>query len=442
MPKQTPTFVYPVIRVLIILGFLCHAGFSRDAGSRPNIVVIMADDLGYECIGANGGTSYDTPNIDRLAAGGIRFDQMHAQPICTPSRVKLLTGKSNVRNYRAFGLLPVGEMTFAEHLRDSGYATCIVGKWQLGRGLSGPNKAGFNEYCLWQVSRAPSRYPNPGLEINGVRKNFQQGQYGPDVVTDYALNFMEKNRNQPFLLFYSMILPHKPHEPTPDSADWDPASPGSSSYHGDPRYFDDMAAYMDKMVGKIETALDDLGLRENTLILFTGDNGTDQPVVSKFKGRPVAGGKGRTTDAGTRVPFIANWPGRISAGSTSDDLLDFSDFFPSFCDLAGIEMPEEAGPFDGRSFVPQLFGKEGSPREWIYCWYARLKTHDPVKARQFVRGKRYKLYRNGEFYDLRDDVNEATPLTYSDLSGEARQRWETFQEILVHYDGIRPGSHW
>jgi len=408
----------------------------------PNIILIMADDLGYECIGANGGESYSTPHIDRLAAEGITFDRMHAQPICTPSRVKLLTGKSNVRNYETFGLLPIDATTFPQLLQKRGYETCIVGKWQLGGGLSGPNAAGFDEYCLWQVSRIPGRYPNPGLEINGVQRNFSNGSYGPDIVTDYALNFIERKQHQPFFLFYSMILPHKPHEPTPDSPEWDPSSAGSPDYHGDPQYFDDMVAYMDKMVGKVEQKLEALGLRDNTLIIFTADNGTDRPIVSRWKGEEIAGGKGKTIDTGTHVPLIARWPTAIEKGRRCDDLLDFSDFFATFCDLAAIPVPEKAEPIDGRSFLPQLLGHPGQPREWIYCWYARLQLQDSIEARQFVRNKAYKLYDSGEFYNLLEDPLERRPLQRDQLPVSVRESWNEFEAVLQKFDALRPGRHW
>ncbi|MHC4745049.1 MAG: sulfatase-like hydrolase/transferase, partial [Planctomycetota bacterium] len=362
---------------------------------RPNIILIMADDLGYECIGANGGTSYKTPVLDELARGGIRFEHCYSQPLCTPSRVKLMTGIYNVRNYVRFGLLDPKQTTFAHLLKEAGYATCVVGKWQLLGGLEGPGHFGFDEYCLWQLTRRPSRYPCCGLEVNGREVNYDRGGYGPDVVSDYACDFIRRKKDKPFLVYYPMILTHCPFEPTPDSADWDPRSKGSKTYKGDPKYFGDMVTYMDKIIGKLAATLEKLGLRENTLILFTGDNGTDAPVVSMMDGRPVKAGKGQTTDAGTRVPFIANWPGVIPEGKVCKDLVDFSDFLPTLCECAGINVPERLN-IDGRSFMPQLRGLKGNPREWIYCWYAR---NGGPTGKEFTRNQRYKLYRTGKFYD-------------------------------------------
>ena len=412
----------------------CKSEAAEEKKEKPNIVLVMADDLGYECNGANGGTSYRTPVLDRMAAGGVRFEHCYAQPLCTPSRVKLLTGICNVRNYVKFGILDKGQTTFTQLFRRAGYATCIVGKWQLGSELEGPNLFGFDEYCLWQLNRRPGRYPNPGLEINGRQVDYHHDEYGPDVVSDYACDFMQRNADRPFLLYYPMILTHCPFEPTPDSPDWDPASRGSATYKGDPKYFGDMVSYMDKLVGKLIGKLEELGLREKTLILFTGDNGTDEPVVSKMGAREVAGGKGKMTDAGTRVPLIAEWPGVIPAGNVCGDIVDFSDFLPTLCDCASIAVPRELN-IDGRSFLPQLKGEKGHPREWIYCWFSR--SGDASEAKEFARNQRYKLYRTGEFYDIYNDPLESTPLARENLGAEEMRIRKKLQNALDLYRNSR-----
>jgi len=402
--------------------------------SRPNIVLIMADDLGYECIGVNGGTSYETPVLDRLAKEGLRFEHCYSQPICTPSRVKLMTGIYNVRNYVAFGKLEESQTTFAQLLQKSGYATCIVGKWQLGKEARLPQHFGFDEHCLWQLFRRPSRYPNPGLEINGKPVDYQSGEYGPDVVNDYACNFIERHKDKPFLLYYPMILTHCPFEPTPDSKAWDAKSKGSRTYKGDPKYFGDMVCYMDKAIGNLLDKLESAGVRENTLVIFTGDNGTDQPVVSMMGNNKVAGGKGKTTDAGTRVPLIVSWPGNTPKGNVSQDLVDFSDFLPTLCEAAGVEVPASL-QIDGRSFLPQLRGEAGSPREWIYCWYAR---NGGAKGKEFTRNQRYKLYRSGQFFDIESDVLEKRPLDSTALSDEMAAAHTTLKSALDRYSDARP----
>lgn len=401
---------------------------------RPNIVLVMADDLGYECIGANGGTSYETPVLDKMASRGIRFEQCYAQPLCTPSRVKLMTGIYNVRNYLDFGILAENQKTFAHLLKQAGYATCVVGKWQLGGGLQGPNHFGFDEYCLWQLNRRPGRYPNPGLEINGRQIDFSSGEYGPDLVSDYACGFMERNKKHPFMIYYPMILTHCPFEPTPGSPDWDPKSKGSETYKGNPKYFSDMVTYMDKIIGKLIGKLEQLGLRENTLILFTGDNGTDEPIVSIMDEQKVEGGKGEMTDAGTRVPLIAEWPGVIPEGKVCGDIVDFSDFLPTLCECAGVPVPQKLS-IDGRSFLLQLKGEKGHPREWIYCWFSR--DGDSSKAKEFARNQRYKLYRTGEFYDISNDKLEKNPLDEKNLDEQAMKVRKVLKIALDQYSNAR-----
>ncbi|MEZ0265448.1 MAG: sulfatase-like hydrolase/transferase, partial [Phycisphaerae bacterium] len=189
---------------------------------RPNVVLILADDFGYECVGANGGTSYKTPTLDKLAATGVRFEHCYAQPLCTPTRVQLMTGIYNVRNYVNFGNMDPKSVTFANLLKNAGYATGICGKWQLGHDRDLPKRFGFDESYLWQLTRRPPRYANPGLEINGKEVDYTNGEYGPDLVNEFARDFVRRHKDKPFFLYYPMMLTHDPFQPTPDSKDWDP----------------------------------------------------------------------------------------------------------------------------------------------------------------------------------------------------------------------------
>lgn len=422
-----------LLMMVVVTATVAMTADAKEETKQPNIVMIMADDFGFECVAANGGTSYETPVLDKLATEGVRFEHCYSQPICTPSRVKLMTGIYNVRNYAEFGLLEKSQTTFGNLLRDAGYATCIVGKWQLGANKTLPDHFGFDEHCLWQLLRRPSRYPNPGMEVNGKPIDYTPG-YGPDVATEYALDFIDRHREKPFLLYYPMILTHCPFEPTPDSKDWDPTNKGSKTYKGDPKYFGDMVSYMDKQVGRILDQLDQNGLRENTLVLFTGDNGTDQPVVSMMRGREVAGAKGKTTDGGTRVPFIAHWKGKTAPGKVCNDIVDFSDFLPTMCEAAQTEVPASL-QIDGRSFLPQLTGQIGNPRDWIYIWYAR---NGGPTGKDFTRNQRYKLYRNGNFFDIENDVLEKKPLALDELSAEVTAVRGKLQVGLDQYTNARP----
>ncbi len=425
--------IYPPKSVLSAL--------TAEKNSRPNIVLIMADDMGYECVEANGGTSYKTLRLNELANSGMRFTHCYSQPICTPSRVELMTGLYNQRNYIRFGVLDPKQITFAQLLKKAGYKTCIAGKWQLEGGLEGPHHFGFDEYCLWQLSRiptltkVPSRYPNPGLEVNGKEVDYHDGSYGPDVVSDFLCDFIKRNRTGPFLAYYPMILPHWPFEPTPDGKDWDPKSPGAKQGQRNPHYFADMVAYTDKMVGKLVDQLDELGIRENTILIFICDNGTATSVTSRMGNLVIKGGKGLTTDAGMHVPMIASWPGKIKSKTVCNDLVDFTDFLPTLVDLADAEIPLSLRP-DGQSFLPQLLGKETVPREWIYCWYTR--NGGPTGA-EFVQNKNWKIYRDNRIYHIRNDKLERNNYAtkQNDLSQDEQNQLEMLRTALKKFDGTR-----
>jgi arylsulfatase A len=420
--------------------FLCLAlalfsqGFSAaaTAAQKPNIILIMADDFGYECVTANGGESYRTPHLDRLAATGMRFEQCHVQPLCTPTRVQLMTGLYNVRNYIEFGAMDPKATTFAHLLKGAGYATAVCGKWQIGLEPDSPQKFGFDEAFLWWHMRRASRYPNPGFEHNGVAKDFN-GAYGPKVVNDFAIDFITRRKDGPFFLYYPMMLTHGPFQPTPDSAEWNPAFGERDGHNA--KHFADMTAYMDKMIGELVAKLDALGLRENTLLIFLGDNGSPREITSRFKGQTYPGGKGGSTARGTHVPLIANWPGRIAAGKVNGDLIASTDFLPTICDAAGVSLPKTM-PRDGRSFLPQLLGRGGEPREWAYFWYAPDGGGSP--RYEFVMSTGYKLYRDGTFIDLRRDPFEEKPLKAAMLSGADRDAAQKLQAALDQYSDARP----
>ena len=377
---------------------------AKQGSDRPNIVLIMADDMGYEALSVNGSESYKSPSLDKLAAHGIRFTNCFANPICTPSRVKILSGLYNVRNYVEFGHLDRGQTTFAHQLKAAGYKTCIAGKWQLGKQADSPQHFGFEQSCLWQHTRSgrstesdkniDRRFVNPLLEINGKEKDYINGEYGPQVCTDFICDFIDENREKPFLVYYTMILTHCPFDPTPDSTDWDPKRLGSTTYKGDrnnpQRHFRDMVAYADKVVGQIVAQLEKSGVRENTLLIFTGDNGTDKPIVTSWNGTKIAGDKGNMTDAGTRVPLIANWPAGIKRpGRVDDNLVEFCDVMPTICEVTGAKLPSNY-PGDGSSIVP-VFQNNASVRkkDWIYIWYSRSGHSD--RGQVMVRNKQYSL---------------------------------------------------
>ncbi len=396
----------------------------------------MADDLGYECLGCYGSTSYSTPNLDKLAAAGVRFDHCYSQPLCTPSRVKIMTGRYNFRNYKVFGMLDPKEKTFAHVLREAGYSTCVAGKWQLygrsegwvGAG-STPGQAGFDRYCLWQIKERDSRYWDPKLKIDDKPLKVYEGEYGPDVFCDYICDYIEEHKNGPFFVYYPMCLTHSPFLPTPDT-------PGAQDKRNrqNRAYFADMVAYTDKVVGRIVDKLDELGIRDNTLVLFTGDNGSPMGITSKVGDRIIHGGKSLTTDAGTRAALVADWQSVTPSGVVCDDLVDFSDFLPTLAEAGGAALPKGV-TIDGRSFLPQLRGQKGNPREWVFVDYPgkRPYNHDRLKPRRFARDKRWKLYADGRFFDIKNDLLEENPLDAAELAPEAAAAHEKLEKALASF---------
>jgi arylsulfatase A len=430
------------LRLVLALSVVSWTGAlaAGEEEKRPNILLILADDLGYECLGVNGGESYKTPNLDRLAETGMRFDHAYAQPLCTPTRVQLMTGQSNARNYIGFGKLDPKSPTFANILQKAGYKTAVAGKWQLGKNPDLPRKAGFDEHLLWQhtlprmdAEKADTRYGNPVLERDGRPIAVSEGSYGPDLTLEFACDFMSRHKDGPFLLYYSDILPHCPLVPTPASAEWASANGRSKSYKGDLEYFDDMVAHMDKNVGQLVAKLDELGIRDKTLVLFLGDNGCDAPVVSRWRGREIKAGKGKTTRAGMHVPLIANWPSVIPAGSVCDELVDTTDFVPTLCEAAAESLPMGV-PFDGVSFLPILRGGKEQPREWIYSWYSA--TLENLHESAF--DKRFKLYTDGRFYDMDTDPLEQSPLNDTKLDADAMAAKIRLGAVLAKFNDARP----
>lgn len=424
----------------VLLAAVPQLARAADAARPPNVVLIMADDHGYECIGANGGTSYKTPAVDALARTGVRFDHCFSQPLCTPTRMQLMTGLYNKRNYVDFGQMDPQSLTFAHLFKQAGYATCIVGKWQLGADPNLPSKFGFDEHCLWQHTRRPERYKNPGLEVNGKEINYTAGEYGPELVNQFALDFIERKKDVPFLLYYPMILTHSPYDATPDSTDYNASKGGQGTGKkgrqnepGVNRHFADMVEFMDKMIGRVVARLDQLGLRERTLVIFLGDNGTGGGTRSMMGERVVIGGKGQMNAAGMHVPLVVNWPGKIVSGKVCSDLVDSTDFLPTICQAAGIKLPADKH-FDGQSFFPQLLGEPGTPRAWYYSWYAPRRQF----VGEFAATADYKLFRDGRFFDLKRDIAQQQPLQVSSLTGEARQAAQLLEAALAQYADARP----
>jgi len=400
----------------------------------------MADDLGIECLSCYGSSAYQTPALDALAESGVRFTHCYSNPLCTPSRVQLMTGLYNHRNYREFGSLTPGSVTFAHFLKNGGYATCAAGKWQLAGHYDGSNyrgegmlpvEAGFDTYCLWQVSQLGSRYWDPVIEENGHIRSDTNGKFGPDIFAEFINNYIWDHRKGPFFVYYPMVLTHSPFVPTPVSIQT------KSVRHRSQSYFGDMVAYMDQIIGRIVRNLRRLGILQDTMIIFISDNGTDRRIRTQEGGNEIPGGKGLTNNRGTHVPLIIAWQDHLISGINTD-LIDFSDFLPTMLEAASI-FPVGMGAIDGQSFFPRMMSGEGDKREWIYCHY------DPRwgkwKKTAYARDKEWKLYANGDLFYLDDDPEEKNPiLPDSEHAAVARKKLQSVFEEMKLGPKKRPGD--
>ena len=384
------------------------------AASQPNIVFILSDDVGLDNISCYGSDKHQTPAIDKLAASGIRFETCYAAPLCGPSRCLLNSGRYAFRtggitnqSWRPAGpgAKSVDENPVAKLLKQAGYATGMAGKWrQVGET---PRDWGFDEY-LTDPSASGWYWQNKLLK-NGEEITTPPGAYAPDLVHQFAIDFLRHHKDQPFYFYYSMHHVHAPILRTPDSA------PSSADSQAAAALYQDNIRYMDKQVGAVVAELEKLGLREKTLLLFSGDNGTAMNYPSPVHGRMINGKKGSMLEGGSRVPFIASWPGTTPAGKVCKDLVSFADPHATFVELAGAKLP--AGmKFDGHSFAPQLHGQPGQPREWAYV---------QLGAKWFVRNAGFKLNEQGELFDMSDAPfveKPVAPEADTEASKAARQK--------------------
>ncbi len=414
--------------------------------SRPNVVLVMADDLGAECLGSYGGSSYATPHLDALAASGLRFTNAFATPLCTPSRVQALSGQYPFRNGWEDGIWkrPAGQQfvppklfALSRGFRSAGYATAVAGKWQLADLRSHPEhpaEAGFDEHCLWMwryryfgfEEAATQRYWKPAIVQNDepLWSAHRDEVFGPDVFHRFLVDFTRRSRERPFFAFYPMVLPHRPFVEVPGT------TPDRSVPRSDYQArFAQMLSYLDGLVGKLVASLDERGLRDNTLLLFTSDNGTDVRIRSRVGDLEVPGGKGSMKDAGSRVPLIASWPGVVPRGAVCDDLTDSTDLLPTLMELNGHGLAGRRR-IDGRSLAPQLRGEAGDPRAWVHIQHG---------AQRAVRTRGWKLMSDGRLYDLTRDPEEKAAITRDTAEPDQRRVLELLAKTLEELEGPSVG---
>jgi arylsulfatase A-like enzyme len=491
------------IGLLILLpGILVKvfAQASLPASSQPNIILIVADDLGYGELGCYGQQKIETPNIDRLADEGIRFTQFYAgSPVCAPSRCVLLTGlhtghaqirgndewkeRGNVWDYRAMladstleGQKPMkaGTVTIGSLLQRAGYTTGLVGKWGLGapHSVSAPNKSGFDFFFGYNCQRQAHTYYPVHLYRNEKRiylandtlaphtklaegadpydpenyASFLLNEYAPDLMFHEITDFVDRNHKHPFFLLWATPIPHAALQAPEEWVDHYVRKFGDEEpYTGDQGYFPvryphatyaAMISYLDEQVGMLVEQLKVLGIHENTLILFTSDNGptynggTDSPWFDS--GGPFQSeygyGKGFLHEGGIRVPLIVNWPGKIEAGRVSDLRAAFWDVLPTCCDMSGTTAPEDS---EGISFLPELLGKYQEEHNFLYWEFPEYGGQQAIIYGHFkaIRKDLHKGNARWEVFDLAADPEESTNIA------------ELHPDIIRRIDSIATSAH-
>jgi arylsulfatase A len=415
---------------------------SRNAvvTDKPNIILFIANDFGFELPTYNGGQSYSTPNLDFMAANGLLFQQAYNHPDGSPSRMAILTGEYNFRNYVKWGYLPPGQKTIGNMLRDNAqYATCWVGKWQLNGGDKRIRGTGFNKYLVYLpigYGQREHRYKDPYLYENAayLPDSVTAGKYSEDMLYDYLANFIDSNRTKPFFAVYATLLPAQPWVPTPDDPDyptWNSANDGTLE---NKKYFPGMVSYIDKIVGQVIQKLQDDGIADNTIIMWTSATQSDKKIISQWRGQTVTGTKTNTSKAGTNIPLLVYWPSQIPPGSRSQTLVDFTDFLPTLADIAHIPLPTDYGILDGTSFYDNMMNFISKDRDWVFCHWDNNPI-DNVPPERFINDTTYKLYDtvgkgNGKFYKISEDFYEKNPIPDSALTPEELQRKQYFRSIL------------
>lgn len=426
------------------------------AAERPNVLLIFADDIGYEALNCYGGLDFKTPNLDRMANEGLRFARAYTSPVCTPSRVSLHTGLYVNRHGHA-DVLPVANgtdafvdfvkmPTFAQQIRGNGYRTSVSGKWQLATLQKHPGhvrSAGFDSWCLWQIwkdGQKTDRHWNPTINQDGAIRDDITDRFGPDVLVDYVAAQMREAKadGKPFLIVHNELLPHWPIVETPDDQRLGRKPSLGHFIH-----------YMDKLVGRLLDEVETLGIRDNTYVFFMGDNGTWGPDFANPRaGEPgegphtrhttagrVNGGKSQLNDGGSHVPLLVWGPRSVPASAVCDDLVDVVDLFPTFCELTSTEIPSTIG-IDGRSVAPQIHGKPGVPRPWV-CHALSAR-----RGGENLFDGRYRLFRTkGTLVDARALPAE-TQADPSDPEAAAAKSHlqEVFSKIVPN--GPRPPEPW
>lgn len=444
-----------LLATLAAISLLSVPATAKRTDDRPNILFILLDDLGKEWVSTYGATDIETPVVDSLAAGGIKFNNFYVMPQCTPTRLTLMTAQKPFRhgwvNHWDVPRWGGGahydyerNPTLVRGIRDAGYATAVAGKWQVNDFRVQPEamvEMGFDDYCMWTgweagIDASAERYWDPYIHTKEGSRTYP-GEFGDEMFTSFLIDFMGKHKDEPMLLYYAMCLPHGPLVATPS----EPNVTDKMDKHKA------MVRYTDELTGRLVQALDDLGIREDTIIIWTTDNGTAGSITGTRNGQRVPGGKAKTLETGINSPFIVNSPGRVPAGIESNALFTITDMMPTFADIAGAKLPEQF-VLDGVSVVDALLGKSPkSPHDWIMAMGGRneAKLTDAGVENAYVyrdrvlRTERFKLYvdtnRTPEkLFDLEND-----PWEEENIIGSTDPEAVAARTFLTHQLSRYPG---
>ncbi|MBU6262204.1 MAG: sulfatase-like hydrolase/transferase [Bacteroidetes bacterium] len=391
---------------------------------KPNIIYILADDLGIDGLSCYGADLYKTPVIDKLAKDGIRYTNAYTAPLCGPSRALILTGRYAFRtgavNQDMTGdMSPSVETMMPKILKQAGYTSSMIGKW--GQLPLGPAEFGFDDYLRFFGSGVyvSTTEKKQKYVLNGQESILKDNEYMPDLMHTHVEDFLSKHTKDPFYMYYSMVHVHGEIIATPDT------KPGTTDFKS---LYTDNINYMDKLVGKLLRTLDSLKLRDNTLIVFMGDNGTagQAAAIGTVNGKKIIGKKGTMQEGGSLVPLIVNWPNVVKKGTVSKSLIDATDLIPTFAEIAGAPLPTN-NILDGKSFAYQLKGTKGVARDWIFTelgndWY--------------VRSANWKLNRAGQLFDMRNAPFEEKEVAIDDTNKAEKDKLQMVLDSLNPAGGI------
>ncbi len=439
----------PIISILIVCGLFAFTNNDNNKifrnttlNQRPNIIIFMADDFGYDLPSYTGNESFETPYLDFMAANGMQFTNCYSHPDGYPSRLALQTGKYNHSNYTFWGKLPYGEKTLGNLLQDAGYATMYLGRWSFDGGDTMIGKAGFEDYLV-NIPFANNEevddiyrhlYKDPWLYHNGFVDTLKyKGLYSEDLYFEKFEKFVDSSGQKPFFIMYANNLPREPLVPSPLHPDFESFDVDTTSDSKNEIYFPSMITYLDNTVGKVIHKLEEEGIAENTIIIFLGDNATDRSRSFVYKGNTTNGKKNQTYKLGIQAPLTIYWPGTIKQNGICKELISYTDFVPTISEIVGLPIPPSYGTIHGNSFFHNLFNISGTNREWNYIYWDN-SPNDTKQPIRFIHDTYYKLYKDTfgvkTFYKIDTDRKEATPLLSENLTPEEIVKYNRFEFVI------------